>query len=254
MNQINRDDRSERQIFLYGSTLIYKTSSSYQTIYVTERSEFEGMRGKFRMLQSSSDAIQGIINLEHPQLLVAAENRIVVDLIDHYAFHFQNGFIIGHGIGTISSHYSNKHLLTAEIDPLVVEVSKKYFEHTGKNVELGDGQALLKTQNAHSQDIIFLDAFSGSEIPFHLTTKEFFSLSNDKLSDKGIFIMNYIGKIKNDELLHTLYSTISGIYPCVKLFVTDPKKRSKQNIFFVASRRVLEDYSPREATLLDILD
>ncbi|MDN3015360.1 fused MFS/spermidine synthase [Paenibacillus sp. BSR1-1] len=252
MNQINRDDGSERHIFLYRSTLIYKTSSSYQTIYVTERNEFDGMRGKFRMLQFSSDAVQGIINLEQPQLLVASGYRIVVDLIDHYAFHFQNGFIIGHGIGTISSYYSNKHLFTAEIDPLVVEVSKKYFGHTGKNVELGDGQALLKTQKAQSQDIIFLDAFSGSEIPLHLTTKEFFSLTNDKLSDKGIFIMNYIGKIKNDELFHTLYSTISSIYPSVKLFVTEPMKRSNQNIFFVASRRVLENYSPREATLLDM--
>ncbi|MGF6950586.1 spermidine synthase [Neobacillus sp. B4I6] len=254
MNPFNRNEGLERHISRYGSTLIYKTSSSYQNIYVTDRSKYEGMRGKFRILQFSSDAVQGVINMEQPQCLVASYSRITVDLIDHYASHFKKGYIIGHGIGTVSSYYSHKYLLTAEIDPLVVEVSKKYFGYTGKNVEVGDGQALLKTQEAQSQDIIFLDAYSSSEIPFHLTTKEFFTLTNEKLSDKGILIMNYIGKVSNDKLLHTLYATISGIYPYVKLFATDPKKLSKQNIFFVASRHVLEDYSPREATPIQIMD
>jgi spermidine synthase len=253
MYPLNRNKGFERHFSRYGSTLVYMTSSSYQNIYVMDRNEYEGTRGKFRILQFTSDAVQGVINMEQPHCLVASYSRITVDLIDHYASDFKKGFIIGHGIGTVSSYYSHRYLVTAEIDPLVVEVSKKYFGHTGKNVEVGDGLALLKTQEAQSQDIIFLDAYSSNEIPFHLTTKEFFTLTNEQLSDKGILIMNYIGKVRKDELLHSLYAKISGIYPYVKLFATDPKTRSKQNIFFVASRRVLENYSPREATPLQIM-
>jgi spermidine synthase len=252
LNPLNSDEDLARNISLYGS-LLYKTSSSYQNIYVTERNEFVGMLGKFRMLQFSSDSIQGIINLEQPNRLVASYSRITVDLIDHYAADFNKGFIIGHGIGTVSSHYSHKHMLTAEIDPLVVEVSKKYFGHTGKNVLVGDGQALLKNQEAQSQDIIFLDAYSGSEIPSHLTTKEFFTLTNENLSDQGILIINYLGKINNDKFLHTLYARISEIFPYVKVFATNSKKKMKQNLFFVASRRFLEDYSPQEAIPIQIM-
>jgi spermidine synthase len=250
LNPLNRNKDFEKYISLSGSTLVYKTSSSYQNIYVTERSYYDGVRGKFRMLQFSFDAIQGIINMDHPQTLVAPYSRIAVDLIDHYGFDFKKGFIIGHGIGTVSSYYADKYLLTAEIDPLVVEVSKKYFGHTGKNVLIGDGKALLINQGAKSQDIIFLDAYSGTEIPSHLTTKEFFSLTNEKLSDQGILILNYIGKIDNDNFLRTLYARISEIFPYVQVFATNAKKRTMQNLFFVASQRVLEEYSPREATLI----
>ncbi|MGG1677063.1 spermidine synthase [Neobacillus sp. NRS-1170] len=253
MEPKTRNDGLEIQFFLYGLTIVYKTSSSNQNIYVTERSEFNGIRGKFRMLQFSPEVVQGIINMEQPQCLVASYSRITVDLIDHYAIDFKKGFIIGHGIGTVSSYYPDKNLLTAEIDPLVVEISKKYFGHTGKNVIVGDGQALLKIQEAQSQDVIFLDAYSGIEIPFHLTTKEFFTLTYEKLSDRGILILNYIGKIRNDELLHTLYVTISEIFPSVKLFAANPLSTASQNIFFVASRHVLEDYSPQEATSIQII-
>lgn len=254
MNPLNRnDDFFERYISLNGSTIVYKTFSSYQNIYVTERTKYEGTQGKFRMLQFSFDGIQGVINLEQPQALAASYSRITVDLINHYASDFNKGFIIGHGIGTVSSYYSHKHLVTAEIDPIVVEVSKKYFGHTGKNVLVGDGQALLKNEEAQSQDMIFLDAYSNSEIPSHLTTKEFFTLTNEKLSDQGILIINYIGMIKNDKFLHTVHARISEIFPYVKVFATNSKKKTKQNLFLVASRQFLEDYSPQEATPIQII-
>ncbi|MCH6264308.1 spermidine synthase [Neobacillus citreus] len=252
MNFFNGNDDLELFLPFYGSTIVYKTSSSYQNIYVTERGEYEGMRGKFRMLQSSSNASQGIMNLEQQNNLVVSYIRITVDLINHYLPDFKKGFIIGHGIGTVSSFYSEKYMVTAEIDPVVVEVSKKYFGHSGHNVEIGDGQVLLKKQEAHSQDIIFLDAFNSDDVPTHLTTEEFFTLTDEKLSDTGILIMNYIGKLKHDKFLHTLYSTISKIYPCVKVFAPNPKKISKQNILFVASRNILEDYTPREAEPIQI--
>src|SRR4051812_38104070 len=104
MYPLNRNEGLERHISRYGSTLVYKASSSYQNIYVMDRSEYEGVQGKFRILQFTSDAVQGVINMEQLQCLVASYSRITVDLIDHYASDFKKGFIIGHGIGTVSSY------------------------------------------------------------------------------------------------------------------------------------------------------
>jgi spermidine synthase len=245
---LNEKEDLNRHFSIKGSTLVYKTTSSYQDIYVLERSDFRGTQGKFRLLQFSSDAIQGIVNMEQPDFPVAPYTRITIDLIENYVSNFKKGFIIGHGIGSVSSYFSDKYLVTAEIDPLVVEISKTYFGHSGKNVIVEDGQELLKTLENHSQDIIFLDAFNSTEMPYHLTTNEFFSLTNEKLTDKGILIVNYIGKIKDDDSLGKLFSTISEVFPNVRLYATDPIAELRQNIFLIASRRILEDYSPREAT------
>lgn len=98
-----------------------------------------------------------------------------------------------------------------------------------------------------------MDAYSNSELPSHLTTKEFFTLTNEKLSDPGILIINYIGMIKNDKFLHTLHARISEIFPYLKVFATNSKKKTKQNLFLVASRQFLEDYSPQEATPIQII-
>lgn len=247
MDVINGNQDGKSPFSWYGSKLIYKDSSPYQKIYVKELSEYEGIRGKFRTLQFSYDSIQGVKNLEQPQSLVLSYIRIIVDLINHFVPDFKKGFIIGHGIGTVSSYYSDKIWITAEIDPMVVEVSKKYFGHSGNNVVVGDGQVLLRVQEAQFQDIILLDAFSGIHIPEHLTTKEFFSLTNEKLSDKGILIVNYIGSVIHDQFMHSLYRAIAGIYPSVKVFAADPHQTAKQNIIFVASRRNLGDYVPQEA-------
>lgn len=229
-------------------SMIYETVSEFQDIYVVEQNEFEGVQGKYRLLQFNFDTVQGVMNIEKPKDLVSLYCRITVDLIEHYAANFINGFIIGHGIGTISSYYSDKHIVTAEIDPLVVEVSKKYFGHTCKNVKIGDGLEILETLEDKSQDVIFLDAYSDSGVPHHLTSSEFFSATNQKLSEDGILIMNYIGKVKNDKIFHMLYSNISESYPYVRLFVSNPKKKSKQNIILLASQKFLDDYSPHEAT------
>ena len=232
--------------------LVYKGASPHQTIYVFDMSSYAGMNGKFRSLQFSDDVIQGLMDLQNPSRLVFPYSRTVVDLIDHYAPCFQKGFILGHGIGIISSYYSSRNLLTAEIDPLVVEVSKKYFGYTGNNIEIGDGRELFKKQENDSQDIIFLDAYNTGGLPLHLTTQEFFLLTREKLTATGLLVVNYLGKLVGDELFHSLSATISSVYSNVKVYATNPKMIGLQNIFFVASQNLLDNYSPHEASPIQV--
>ena len=233
--------------------IVYKGSSPFQNITVLDRSRLGGMHGRFRLLKFTEDIVQGVIDLEDPSRLVLSYSRTVVDLIDHYAPDFKAGFVIGHGIGVISSYYSSRNLLTAEIDPLVVEISKKYFGYLGNKIDIGDGREVLKKQGDKSQDIIFLDAYNGNSIPFHLTTQEFFFLTSQKLTEDGILFVNYIGRVEDDEILRKLFATISSVYPYVKVFAPEPQRRILQNIFFVASQQVLENYSPLEASPIQVI-
>lgn len=83
---------------------------------------------------------------------------------------------------------------TVELDPGVIDVAKKYFGlRETKNFHLieGDGRVFL---NRHTEpyDLIFIDAFTGSYIPFHLMTKEFYQLLRNRLAPHGVAAFNFI--------------------------------------------------------------
>jgi spermidine synthase len=81
-----------------------------------------------------------------------------------------------------------------ELDPGVIEVAKKYFglRETGNfHMIPGDARIFL---NRHPEpyDLILVDAFTGSYIPFHLMTKEFYQLVRNRLSPHGVAAFNFL--------------------------------------------------------------
>ena len=81
-----------------------------------------------------------------------------------------------------------------ELDPGVIEVAKKYFglRETGKlRLIAGDARMYL---NRHPEpyDLIVVDTFTGSYIPFHLMTKEFYQLVRNRLSPHGVAAFNFL--------------------------------------------------------------
>ena len=45
-------------------------------------------------------------------------------------------------------------------------------------------------------DSILEDAFFADSVPFHLTTREFYVMSREKLTDDGVFVANFIGHLR----------------------------------------------------------
>ena len=87
---------------------------------------------------------------------------------------------------------------SVEVDPGVIEAAKKYFglrETERFHLIEGDGRIYL---NRHSEkyDIIVLDAFSGSYIPFHMMTKEFYQLVREHLAPQGVVAINILPSVK----------------------------------------------------------
>jgi len=128
---------------------------------------------------------------------------------------------IGLGGGR-TSWYVHKHLpetlVTAvEIDPDVIALAKKYFgikEENNFKIEASDGRLFL-VKSKGGYDIIFIDAYRGPFVPFHLLTKEFYNLVKSKLKSGGVLIQNIE---PSTMLFDSAIATIKSIFNNIELY------------------------------------
>ena len=81
-----------------------------------------------------------------------------------------------------------------EIDPGIISAAKKYFgiRETGRlRLIENDGRVFLN-RNPEPYDIIIVDVFTGSYIPFHMMTKEFYQLVRSRLNPHGVAAINIL--------------------------------------------------------------
>jgi len=81
-----------------------------------------------------------------------------------------------------------------EIDPGIISAAKKYFgirETSRLHLIESDGRVYL---NRHPEpyDLIIVDVFTGSYIPFHMMTKEFYQLVRSRLKPHGVAAINIL--------------------------------------------------------------
>lgn len=140
----------------------------------------------------------------------------------------ENCLVLGMGGGTSVRQYLNfwPHLQidALDIDPLMVEVVTNMFGIPGDslrlNISVGDARSFLLSKREKKYDFIQVDLYRGGvDIPFYLTSREFFSLCDERLKPGGMIIMN-VNVLKNPaENTATLYgcigNTISDVFPSV---------------------------------------
>ncbi|MEX1030094.1 MAG: fused MFS/spermidine synthase [Paenibacillaceae bacterium] len=217
-----------------------KEYSQYQ-----EANQLYGKTGKYRFLQFSEHAVQGAIDMKDPKHIVLEYPRAIIHLMDINEPFFERVFMIGHGIGTIASHYPDKQFRIAEIDEKVLELSRLYFEYHKDNVVIGDGFELLMNEEANRLDYIILDAFTKAGTPHHLTTLRFFQMTKDKLNARGSIILNLTGKANNDRLISAIYTTLKEVYTYSRAFSLPGEDASDvRNIIVIGSNKMIE-FEPR---------
>ncbi len=104
--------------------------------------------------------------------------------------------MIGMGGGSTSWYVHEalpKATVTAvELDPAIIRLSEKYYKlKATPRLEISalDGRVhILRDKARH--DIIFIDAYRGPFVPFHLMTKEFFTLAKKRLKPGGVLAQN----------------------------------------------------------------
>ena len=89
---------------------------------------------------------------------------------------------------------------SVEIDPVVVDVSRRYFglpEDSRLRVFNEDARRFVK-RSKDTYDIVIVDCYYAEALPSHLTTEEFFSEVKKRMSPDGVLAYNVISSVGGD--------------------------------------------------------
>jgi spermidine synthase len=137
-------------------------------------------------------------------------------------------------------YYPDLAVDVVEVDPEVVRVAREYFnvvEDPRLGVFVDDGRIFLADAGVY--DLIVLDAYSRTYVPFHLMTLEFFQALGEHLTQDGVIVSNLISSLVGDtsELLMAEYRTVGEALPQVYLFRTRSSSLSiVQNLILIATK------------------
>lgn len=145
--------------------------------------------------------------------------------------------IIGLGGGALPT-YLGRFLPGATIDSVeldsgVIDAARKYFgmrETERSKLIASDGRVFL-TRHKERYDLILVDAFTGSYIPFHLMTKEFYELLRDRLTPDGAVAFNITPGTK---LYDSNLRTLQAVFSHIDLFSSDKKPEDDEVIAIAA--------------------
>jgi predicted membrane-bound spermidine synthase len=131
--------------------------------------------------------------------------------------------MLGLGGGSISTYLGRfmpeAAITTVEIDPGVIGAAKTYFglrETERMRYRAGDGRVFLN-RNRELYDLILLDAYRGGYVPFHLLTREFYTLVRQRLAPGGAAAFNVHDGTK---LYASTVRTLAEAFPALDLYPT----------------------------------
>ena len=141
--------------------------------------------------------------------------------------------------------YPNMNIDVVEVDPEVIRVAKEYFlvpESPRLRVFAQDGRTFL-SETDRIYDLIILDAYAKSYVPFHLMTREFHELAFSRLSDDGILISNMITSLtgRTSDLFRAELKTMEDVFSSIKIYpVSGDAGGIVQNVMVLAQKDGLE--------------
>jgi predicted membrane-bound spermidine synthase len=196
---------------------IFERESAYNYIQVLERNGYRYLR---------LNEGQGIHSIWHPTQIAFGgpwQQFIVAPFFNPPIYQLEDVksmAILGLAAGTVvrqaTEVYGEIPIDGFEIDPQIIDVGRKYFgmNQSNLNAIAQDGRLGLK-QSDHKYTIIGIDAYRPPYIPWHMTTKEFFEIVHDHLTEDGVMVIN-IGRSPTDRrLIDGLAGTIQAVFPSI---------------------------------------
>ena len=218
---------------------VYEGQSAYQDIQVVD-----------------DDGVRTLYLDGHPQSAMALGRRdttnvfaytryfhlpwLVRDDVDRVLFVGGGGFT---GPKDIVETYPNATVDVIELDPRVVRVATEYFdvaESDRLQIYTGDGRRFLADTD-RQYDAIVLDAYRKDKMPFHMTTAEFFDLTERRLTDDGMLVANLISAPNGSgsEFYRAEVKTMRTAYPNVYSFPTADRPGVQNVMLFGTTREAV---------------
>jgi spermidine synthase len=128
---------------------------------------------------------------------------------------------IGLGGGRIATYVHDfipdARVTCIELDPGVVELAQMYFDvRPGPRLEIvtGDGRVYM-ARSGESFDIVLVDAYQGTLVPFHLVTTEFYAILRERLAPGGVVAQNIVPSVLD---VDRMVATALAVFPNVDLY------------------------------------
>jgi spermidine synthase len=200
-----------------GETVLYRADTQYHRITVTEDVEARHLRFD-RSHQSAlrlDDPYASVIRYPdymHLALALKPDAKRVL--------------VCGLGGGAITRRfwrdYPEMLVDTVEIDPVVVDVARRYFwlpDDERLRVITEDARRYVR-RTPETYDVVIVDAYYADALPAHLTTEEFFREVKAVMSRGGVLAYNVISAPRGtrSELFRSMYRTVGRVWDEVWVF------------------------------------
>jgi spermidine synthase len=230
---------------IYGGETIYEGDSMYYHIRVVDTADFEGGPARVLFLDdsfSTAETPEG-----KPAFDYVEKSRMAYELFPGV----ENALVLGIAGGTqvkdVKEHFPNARVDGVDIDREVMEIGKEYFslnedERTSLFVE--DARRYVRT-TGKSYDLVLVDTFRGTNLPYHLTTREFILELKEKMNPEGVVIVNVISSIegKGSEVFLRVYSTFSSIFQNVIVVPVGETPGETMNVLLIATDKDVSVFS-----------
>ena len=136
--------------------------------------------------------------------------------------------ILGLGGGTVAKligkNWPEVKIVGIDIDPVMVELGKKYLglDGIGMDVEIGDALETIQKSKVKSQkfDLVVVDLYQGDKYPEKFQTENYMHLVRNNLASGGVAVFNrlYYGDerpqaVKFGNKLKKIFSNVEWFYP-----------------------------------------
>ena len=165
--------------------------------------------------------------------------------------------LVGLGGGSVAKNYDHTgwSVDVVEIDPEIVSVARRHFglaDDEGR-VFLMDGRRYFRT-TGETYDLVILDAFGSSSIPFHLVTRESFAEIKSRLAPRGILALNVEANGWYDTVVRSLAATLHASFAYVMVLPIAEPQNQFGNLIILASDRPFEMNEQLLGNPFDYLD
>lgn len=191
-----------------GVTTITTPTASYQAV----ESAYKGQ--PVRLLVNGIGNAQSAAFTNGNDELVFAYTRQIATIV-RQAPARDTILILGGGAFTLPDYLANQYpestIDVVEIDPQLPAIARKYFGYRGTpniHISTQDARSYLNT-NVRKYDIIIVDVYNETAIPFALTTAQYVQRLRGSLQPSGMVLANIIGSTSPAcaPLLGSLHST-----------------------------------------------
>lgn len=194
-----------------GRTIVFRQDTQYHRIQVTEGDGIRSLRFDRR--------VQSAMDVRDPY-----ESPVAYTDYLHLALAIKpdarRALVLGLGGGTLSKRmwrdYPEITVDTVELDPVVVEVARRYFafpDDPRLSVVVQDARRFVQTTDRR-YDMIVVDTYYADAVPFHMTTEEFFREAKSRLATDGVVAYNIISAVsgKRSDLLRSVHRTADRVW------------------------------------------